>query len=40
MGEVKVGATESEQSQIEAIGLMMTGTPFDQIHKEGVATHD
>jgi len=43
MGEVKVGAGESEQSQIEAIGLMMTGTPLDQIHqiqKEGVNPHD
>src|SRR5687768_4765619 len=43
MGEVKVGAGESEQSQIEAIGLMMTGTPLDQIHhiqKEGVNTDD
>jgi len=43
MGEVKVGATESEHSLIEAIGLMMTGTPLDQIHqiqKEGVSTHD
>ena len=43
MGEVKVGAGESEQSQIEEIGLMMTGTPLDQIHhiqKEGVNTDD
>lgn len=43
MGEVKVGIGESEQSQIEAIGLMMTGTPLDQIHhiqKEGVSTDD
>jgi simple sugar transport system ATP-binding protein len=43
MGEVKVGTGESEQSQIEALGLMMTGTPLDQIHqihKEGVSTHD
>jgi general nucleoside transport system ATP-binding protein len=38
MGELKVKALEPDQSQIEEIGLMMTGTPLDQIHKEGV-TH-
>ena len=40
MGEIEVESAEPDQSQIEAIGLMMTGTPFDQIHKEGVASHD
>jgi simple sugar transport system ATP-binding protein len=39
MGEVKVGGAESDQSLIEAIGQMMTGTPLEQIHQEGVAKH-
>jgi len=37
MGEVKIKTLEPDQEMIEAIGLMMTGTPLDQIHKEGVA---
>jgi ABC-type uncharacterized transport system ATPase subunit len=37
MGEIKVESAEPDQSLIEAIGLMMTGTPLDQIHKEGVS---
>jgi simple sugar transport system ATP-binding protein len=37
MGEVKIKSIEPDQELIEAIGLMMTGTPLDQIHKEGVA---
>jgi simple sugar transport system ATP-binding protein len=36
MGEVKIKSMEPDQDLIEAIGLMMTGTPLDQIHKEGV----
>ncbi len=40
MGEVKVKSAEPDDSLIEAIGLMMTGTPLEQIHKEGVAAHD
>jgi simple sugar transport system ATP-binding protein len=40
MGEVKVKSVEPDESLIEAIGLMMTGTPLDQIHKEGVTAHD
>jgi len=40
MGEVKVESAEPDQSQIEAIGLMMTGTPLEQIQKEGEASHD
>ncbi|MBK9923885.1 MAG: ABC transporter ATP-binding protein [Anaerolineales bacterium] len=36
MGEVKVDSAEPDQSLIEAIGQMMTGTPLEQIHKEGV----
>lgn len=39
MGEVKVGAGEPDERLVEAIGLMMTGTPLEQIHKEGVASH-
>ena len=40
MGEIKVESAEPDQSQIEALGLMMTGTPLEQIQKEGVAAHD
>jgi simple sugar transport system ATP-binding protein len=41
MGELKVESTETDpdQSLIEEIGLMMTGTPLEQIRKEGVAAH-
>jgi len=39
MGEVKVGSGEPDPSLIETIGLMMTGTPLEQIRKEGVAAH-
>jgi simple sugar transport system ATP-binding protein len=39
MGEVKVESAEPDHSLVEAIGLMMTGTPLDQIHREEVATH-
>lgn len=39
MGEVKVESGEPDQSLIETIGLMMTGTPLEQIQKEGVAAH-
>ena len=38
MGEVKIKSIDPDPSLIEAIGLMMTGTPLDQIRKEGV-TH-
>jgi simple sugar transport system ATP-binding protein len=40
MGEVKIESMEADQSLIETVGQMMTGTPLDQIQKEGVATHD
>jgi general nucleoside transport system ATP-binding protein len=40
MGEVKVESAEPDQSLIEAIGLMMTGTPLDQIQAEGVKGND
>jgi simple sugar transport system ATP-binding protein len=39
MGEVKIENGEPEAGLIETIGLMMTGTPLDQIHKEGAAAH-
>lgn len=39
MGEVKVEGVEPDKSLIDAIGLMMTGTPLEQIRKEGAATH-
>ena len=39
MGEVEVGIEEADQSLIETVGLMMTGTPLEQIQKEGAAKH-
>jgi len=41
MGEVKVEGGEAGESQIDAIGLMMTGTslPSGQIQSEGAATN-
>jgi general nucleoside transport system ATP-binding protein len=39
MGEVKVGGVEPDESLVETIGMMMTGTPLDQIHKEGVGAN-
>jgi len=40
MGEVKVKSAEPDEHLTEEIGLMMTGTPLEQIHKEGAASHD
>jgi simple sugar transport system ATP-binding protein len=40
MGQVQIKSVEPDQSLIDAIGLMMTGTPLDQIQKEGAASHD
>lgn len=34
MGEVKVSTQEASPELIEKIGLMMTGTPLEKIHKE------
>jgi ABC-type uncharacterized transport system ATPase subunit len=31
MGEVSVGSAEPSQEMIETVGLMMTGTPLEQI---------
>ena len=39
MGEIKVPEGEPDNSLVEAIGLMMTGTPLEQIQKEGAATN-
>jgi len=40
MGEVKIEGEEPDESLVDTVGQMMTGTPLDQIHKEGVASHD
>jgi len=40
MGEVRIKSLEPDERLTEAIGLMMTGTPLDQIQKEGAASHD
>lgn len=39
MGEVTLGVTEPGERLIETVGLMMTGTPLDQIRKERVTAH-
>ena len=39
MGEVKVGGQEPDESLVDMIGQMMTGTPLAQIQKEGVTAH-
>jgi simple sugar transport system ATP-binding protein len=39
MGEVQVGAGESDESVVDAIGQMMTGTPLEQIRNEGVSAN-
>jgi len=40
MGEVPIPIGKREEDLIETIGLMMTGTPLDQIQKEGVGAND
>ncbi|MDP2776839.1 MAG: ATP-binding cassette domain-containing protein, partial [Anaerolineales bacterium] len=48
MGEVMIGGVEPDEGAalslskglVDTIGQMMTGTPLDQIQKEGVAAHD
>jgi simple sugar transport system ATP-binding protein len=40
MGEVQIGSGEPDESLVDMIGQMMTGTPLDQIQKEGAAAHD
>lgn len=39
MGEVLVGGDEPDEGLVDTIGQMMTGTPLDQIQKEGVAAN-
>jgi hypothetical protein len=39
MGEVRVKTGEPDHEMVEVIGLMMTGTPLEEIKKEGVASH-
>ena len=39
MVEVEVKSGEPDHDLIETIGLMMTGTPLEQIQKEGAAAH-
>jgi len=39
MGEVKVEGGEAGEGQIDAIGLMMTGTSLEKIQSEGAATN-
>ena len=39
MGEVKVGGGESDESLVDAIGQMMTGSTLEQIQSEGVAAN-
>ena len=39
MGEVKVGGDELDEGLVDTVGQMMTGTPLDQIQKEGVSSH-
>jgi general nucleoside transport system ATP-binding protein len=40
MGEVRIKSIAPDESLTEAIGLMMTGTPLEQIQREGAASHD
>ena len=37
MGEIMIGVEEQAEALVDTIGQMMTGTPLDQIQKEGVA---
>ncbi len=39
MGEVQIGGTEPSSTLIETVGLMMTGTPLEQIHQGEVEKH-
>lgn len=40
MGELRVSAGTPDQSLIDTVGLMMTGTPLDQTRQHGGAGHD
>jgi ABC-type uncharacterized transport system ATPase subunit len=39
MGELNTGTAEPDQSLIEKVGLMMTGSPLAEIENTGVAAH-
>ena len=39
MGEVAVKGEGHDEELVDTIGQMMTGTPLDQIQKEGVPTN-
>jgi ABC-type uncharacterized transport system ATPase subunit len=39
MGEVSIGTTEPSRELIETVGLMMTGTPLEQIRQGEAETH-
>jgi simple sugar transport system ATP-binding protein len=39
MGEIMISGDELDEGLIDTIGQMMTGTPLDQIQKEGVSAH-
>jgi general nucleoside transport system ATP-binding protein len=39
MGEVAVGTGRPDEGLIDKIGQMMTGTPLEQIEREGIAAH-
>jgi simple sugar transport system ATP-binding protein len=39
MGEMRTDSTEPDQALIEKVGLMMTGTPLDQMVRQGVAAN-
>jgi ABC-type uncharacterized transport system ATPase subunit len=40
MGEVKVEGRKPDETLIDTIGQMMTGTPLEQTQREGVSAHD
>jgi hypothetical protein len=39
MGEIPIGVEEPSAELIERVGLMMTGTPMDQIRKGEAERH-
>jgi simple sugar transport system ATP-binding protein len=39
MGELNTETNDPDQELIEKVGLMMTGTPLDQVKRQGVTVH-
>jgi hypothetical protein len=39
MGELNTETTDPDQKLIETVGLMMTGTPLEEIQKHGAPAH-